>query len=108
MQSQAMAVPSLPGFALDLSGSAAVTNSRSLRDASMTDRPPAVELRGISKRFGAVLANDAVSLAFAAGAVHGIVGENGAGKSTLMKILYGSYQPDAGEIRLAGEPARIA
>ena len=70
--------------------------------------PPAIELRGIDKRFGAVHANRAVDLAVEAGTVHGIVGENGAGKSTLMKILYGYYRADRGEILVAGRPARIA
>ncbi len=60
----------------------------------------AVELRGINKSFGAVLANENVSLSVERGSVHAIVGENGAGKSTAMKILYGQYQPDAGEIRI--------
>lgn len=68
----------------------------------------AVELVGIDKRFGAVQANRAVTLRFAQGAIHGLVGENGAGKSTLMSILYGFYQADAGEIRVRGEPVRIA
>src|SRR2546421_3337106 len=65
--------------------------------------PPAVELRGITKRFGAVLANDAVNLRVRAGSIHGIVGENGAGKSTAMKVLYGMQRPDAGEIFINGE-----
>ena len=52
---------------------------------------PAVELRGIDKRFGDVHANRDVSLAVRPGTIHGIVGENGAGKSTLMSILYGFY-----------------
>ena len=69
--------------------------------------PPAIELAGISKRFGAVAANRDVSLAVAVGSIHGIVGENGAGKSTLMSILYGFYEADAGEIRVAGKPRRI-
>jgi ABC-type uncharacterized transport system ATPase subunit len=70
--------------------------------------PPAVALRGIDKRFGAVQANRAVDLTVRAGTVHGIVGENGAGKSTLMSILYGFYQADAGTIEVEGRPARIA
>jgi len=69
---------------------------------------PAVRLRRISKRFGAVQANREVSFDVAAGSVHGIVGENGAGKSTLMSILYGYYHADAGEIEVMGQPARIA
>jgi simple sugar transport system ATP-binding protein len=64
-------------------------------------------MRGISKRFGAVLANDGVDLTVAAGSVHGIVGENGAGKSTLMSILYGFYSADAGSIAIDGQDARI-
>src|SRR5437868_1927735 len=70
----------------------------------MTPGPfPAVELRGLSKRFGACVANDAVSLHVAPGTIHGIVGENGAGKSTAMNMLYGLYRPDAGEILLNGK-----
>jgi len=68
---------------------------------------PAIELIAISKRFGPVLANKDVSLSIAAGSIHGIVGENGAGKSTLMSILYGFYEADSGEIRVAGQPLRI-
>ena len=68
---------------------------------------PAVELRRIDKRFGAVHANRDVSLAVAPGTIHGIVGENGAGKSTLMSILYGFYRADRGEIRIAGRPIAI-
>ena len=68
---------------------------------------PAVELRGIDKRFGEVHANRDVSLAVRSGTIHGIVGENGAGKSTLMGILYGYYQPDRGEILVRGEPTAI-
>ena len=62
---------------------------------------------GISKRFGAVQANHAVTLTVAAGTAHGIVGENGAGKSTLMSILYGFYQADAGQISIHGQPVHI-
>ncbi len=68
---------------------------------------PAVAMRHIDKRFGAVHANRDVMLAVRAGTVHGIVGENGAGKSTLMSILYGFYQADSGEIELEGKPVRI-
>jgi ABC-type uncharacterized transport system ATPase subunit len=68
---------------------------------------PAVSMQGISKRFGAVQANRAVTLNVAAGTVHGIVGENGAGKSTLMAILYGSYQADSGRIEIDGAPVAI-
>src|SRR5215470_11521858 len=62
----------------------------------------AVEMRNISKRFGHVLANDRVSLSIPAGSVHAVIGENGAGKSTAMKILYGFYTADSGEIIIDG------
>ena len=63
-----------------------------------------LDLSGISKRFGGTLALDAVDLTVTAGSVHALVGENGAGKSTLGKIAAGVYSPDAGEIRVQGEP----
>ncbi len=66
-------------------------------------KPPAIELRGIDKRFGPVHANRDVSLSVPAGTIHGIVGENGAGKSTLMSILYGYYHADAGEAWVDGK-----
>ena len=69
--------------------------------------PPAVQMRGIHKRFGAVQANRAVDLTVPRGSIHGIVGENGAGKSTLMSILYGFYQADSGQIAIDGRPAVI-
>ncbi len=62
-----------------------------------------IELKNIVKRFGKVVANNNINLAVQKGEVHAIVGENGAGKSTLMKILYGLYHPDEGEIILNGE-----
>ncbi len=62
---------------------------------------------GICKRFGAVQANDDVSLTVAAGTVHGIVGENGAGKSTLMSVLYGLHAADRGDIQVNGQPVQI-
>ena len=62
-----------------------------------------LELKNIQKRFGPVIANRKIDLAVKAGEVHALVGENGAGKSTLMKILYGLYKPDAGEIYYQGE-----
>ncbi len=68
---------------------------------------PAVEMTGISKRFGPVQANADVNLTVMQGTVHGIVGENGAGKSTLMSILYGFYTSDSGSIRVFGQDATI-
>ncbi len=67
----------------------------------------AIELIGIDKSFGAVRANRDIHLTVEKGTIHGIVGENGAGKSTLMSILYGFYQADRGEIRVAGKPVAI-
>ena len=67
----------------------------------------AIELRGISKRFGAVKANHNIDLSVKRGTIHGIVGENGAGKSTLMSILYGFYQADSGSVHINGKAVQI-
>ena len=69
--------------------------------------PPAIELRHIDKRFGAVHANRDISLTVARGSITGIIGENGAGKSTLMSILYGFYEADSGEIAIDGKVLAI-
>ena len=66
-----------------------------------------LELRNITKRFGAVLANDHVNIKVKSGTIHAIVGENGAGKSTAMRIAYGFYTADEGEIIVDGQPRRI-
>src|SRR5690348_11657091 len=70
--------------------------------------PDSVEMRDIVKRFPGVLANSHVNLTIRRGEVHALLGENGAGKSTLMKMLYGIMQPDSGEIRIEGQPVRLA
>jgi ribose transport system ATP-binding protein len=74
----------------------------------MSSPAPALEMRGIIKRFAGNTVLDGVSLSVSAGEVHALVGENGAGKSTLMKILAGVHQPDAGEILIGGEAVRFA
>jgi len=72
-----------------------------------SEKKARLEMRGISKRFGATLALDQVNLDVRAGEVHALVGENGAGKSTLMKILSGVFPPDAGQIFLEGQVFRV-
>lgn len=66
-----------------------------------------VEMQKITKKFGEVLANDAIDLAVHKGEVHALLGENGAGKSTLMNILYGIYRPTSGSILINAKPAQI-
>ena len=71
-------------------------------------RAPALEMRGITKRYPGVVANDGIDLDVRPGEIHALLGENGAGKTTLMNILYGLARPDEGEILLDGEPVTIA
>jgi len=74
---------------------------------SVTARTPAVTLRGVTKRFPGVVANDGVDLEISAGEVHALLGENGAGKSTLSNIITGLYRPDEGTLALHGEPVEL-
>jgi len=74
----------------------------------MTAAAPVLEVRGISKRFPGVLANDNINLTLRKGQVLGLLGENGAGKSTLMNMIYGLYKPDEGEILVNGGAVDIA
>nr|WP_245217395.1 ABC transporter ATP-binding protein [Neoroseomonas nitratireducens] len=73
----------------------------------MPAETPLLEARRLTRRFGALVANDAVDLAVRAGEAHALLGENGAGKSTLVKMLYGLLQPDAGEVYWRGAPAAL-
>lgn len=68
---------------------------------------PVLELRGITKRFPGVLANDHIDLTLEKGEIHALLGENGAGKTTLMNILYGLYQPDEGEVFINGKKIEV-
>src|SRR6476660_7517022 len=82
-----------------------------MRDANSrrlaADGAPVLEARGVSKRFGGVVALRNVDFSLAAGEIHALMGENGAGKSTLMKILSGVYTDFDGEAALDGAPARF-
>jgi general nucleoside transport system ATP-binding protein len=72
------------------------------------DETPVLELRGITKQFPGVLANDHIDFDLRRGEVHALLGENGAGKSTLMNIVYGLYSADSGEIRINGKPVTFS
>jgi ABC-type uncharacterized transport system ATPase subunit len=70
--------------------------------------PPRLQMRGITKRYPGVIANNQIDLDVKAGEIHALLGENGAGKTTLMNILFGLARPDEGEILLDGQPVEIA
>src|SRR2546428_12101834 len=72
------------------------------------DERPVLELRGVTKQFPGVLANDHIDFDLRDGEVHALLGENGAGKSTLMNIVYGLYSADEGEIVIKGEPVKLS
>ena len=74
----------------------------------MSGDAPALELRGITKRFGPLVANNAIDFELKRGEIHALLGENGAGKSTLMNVLYGLHQPDEGEMLVGGEKVEIS
>jgi ABC-type uncharacterized transport system ATPase subunit len=74
----------------------------------MSEAVPLLRLRGVTKAYPAVLANDSVDLDVMPGEIHAVLGENGAGKSTLMKIIYGSVRPDAGTVEWSGRQVDIA
>jgi simple sugar transport system ATP-binding protein len=73
----------------------------------MAERSVVLEMRGITKRFPGIVANDDIGFDLLEGEVHALLGENGAGKSTLMNILYGLYHPDEGEILINGKPVQL-
>ncbi|MER7395965.1 ABC transporter ATP-binding protein [Streptomyces sp. NPDC000151] len=97
-----------PALAPSLRGECAITASSSPPAERAPAAAPAVELRGITKRFPGVVANHDIGITVRRGTVHALVGENGAGKSTLMKILYGMQKPDEGTIGIDGEQVSFA
>ena len=78
-----------------------------IESRGMADEPPILELRGMTKRFPGIVANDHIDFDLRRGEVHALLGENGAGKSTLMNIVYGLYKQDEGELLIRGKPVSM-
>lgn len=85
-----------------------MTTTTTAPTATAVRRPPELEVKGMTKRFGSLVALDQVSLHLKPGTFHALLGENGAGKSTLVKCIMGFYSPDQGEIEIDGNPCTIA
>ncbi len=79
-------------------------DGRRAPDDPVVGTPPLLDVTGVTKRFGGVVANADISFGVAAGEIVGVIGPNGAGKSTLFDVITGFHRPDAGEVRFAGEP----
>ena len=77
-------------------------------EAPASEGPPLLELRGITKSFPGVIANDSIDLRVGKGEIHAVLGENGSGKSTLMKVIYGYHAPDSGTIHWDGRPVSLS
>jgi general nucleoside transport system ATP-binding protein len=84
-----------------------VARSDAVNAGAGKDDAPLLAVKGITKRFGAFVANDHIDLELAPGEIHALLGENGAGKSTLVKMLYGILEPSEGEILWRGAPVRL-